>query len=175
VQLRLRPTAEFQSEDGEILIRGPTVPSAYWNNPESTRESFQDGWLRTGDLGHLDEDGFLFITGRTKELVNVGGLKVFPGEVEAVLLRFPGVLDTAVAGVSDVAGITGETLVAGIVPHSATSFDGDACARFCLSHLEKFKVPTRFVLLDVIPRAETGKIKRRELVQQLERALKQAC
>ena len=178
VRLRLRRADGSDAavdEDGEVLISGPTVPDGYWNNPRATAESFEDGWLRTGDLGRLDRDGCLTISGRIKDLVNVGGHKVFPGEVEDVLKTFPGVQDAAVAGLSDVEGLTGETVVAGVVAEKQDAFDAAECSRFCVLHLEKYKVPARFVVLDQIPRAETGKIKRGELVQRLESALKAAC
>lgn len=150
---------------GEVVIRGPAVPSGYWNNPEETRVVFKDGWLRTGDLGHLDASGRLWITGRIKDVINTGGYKVNPSEVEGVIQTYPGVREAGVVGVSGVAGVTGECVVAAVVLDTSVALDQGALERHCLTRLEKFKAPVRFVEVSALPRTNTGKVKRAELAE----------
>lgn len=145
------------ADDGEILIRGPTVTSGYWNAPDATRAALTDGWLHTGDLGQFDADGYLHVTGRLKDLINVGGYKVSPEEVERVLLRHEAIADAGAFG--------GDQVEAAIVARGPV--DPKDLARLCYSHLEPFKVPVRFHRIDAIPRSNTGKIKRHQLAEQL--------
>jgi long-chain acyl-CoA synthetase len=149
---------------GEVVIHGPTVTSGYWDNESETRLLLRDGWLHTGDLGHLDKDGYLFITGRLKDVINVGGYKVNPSEVERVLSKFPGVLDVAVAGIPEP---DGEVVVAAIVADPASPPDFAAIETECLQHLERSKVPTRFFHVVKIPRTDSGKIQRSVLIKEL--------
>jgi long-chain acyl-CoA synthetase len=100
-------------ESGEIVIRGPNVMLGYWNRPEETAEAIRDGWFRTGDIGRKDDNGYFFLEDRLKDMVNVGGMKVFPAEVENVLLQYPGVADVAVFGVSN--QLFGERVIASVV------------------------------------------------------------
>ncbi len=150
-------------EQGEVVIRGPAVTGGYWGNSEETAQVFRDGWMHTGDLGHLDAKGYLWITGRIKDVINVGGYKVNPSEVEKVLLTWPGVRDAAAVGLEGVMGFTGETIVAALVGDSGFVPEEAALQQHCLAHLEKFKVPARFVVVPEITRSNTGKIKRAEL------------
>ncbi len=147
--------------NGELQIKAPTVTQGYWRNEPETAHAFDDGWFRSGDLGRLDDDGHVFLTGRLKELINVGGYKVNPLEVERVLAAAAGVRDVAVAGVEGLGSKTSETLVAAVV--AGEGFDADACLRFCAEQLEQYKVPTRVVLLTAIPRSATGKVLRPQL------------
>lgn len=158
-------------ETGEVVIRGPAVTRGYWRNPDETAAVFRGGWLHTGDLGHLDADGYLWITGRSKDVINVGGYKVNPADVEAVLLQWPGVRDAGVVGLEGVGGLTGEAVVAALVKEPGVSPDETALQQHCLARLEKFKVPIRFVFLDEINRSNTGKIKRAELARAAAAAL----
>ncbi len=151
-------------ETGEVVIHGPAVTSGYWENEKETRLLLRDGWLHTGDLGHLDKEGYLFITGRLKDVINVGGYKVNPSEVERVLSRFPGVLDVAVAGVPEP---DGEVVVAAIVADQSVPPDFATIETECLLQLERFKVPTRFVQVAKIPRTDSGKIQRSVLIKEL--------
>ena len=148
-------------EVGEVFISGPTVTSGYWENPELNKVSFVEGALRTGDLGYNDSEGFLFITGRIKDVINVGGYKVFPGEVEEVINEFPGIADSGVAGTKQ-DGVTGEIVAAAIVPE-AGEVDLDALAKHCQQRLEGFKVPKLFRVIALIPSSNTGKAKRHEI------------
>lgn len=158
-------------ETGEVVIRGPAVTEGYWNSPDETRAVFRDGWMHTGDLGHLDAEGFLWITGRIKDVINVGGYKVNPADVESVLLTWPGVRDVGVVGVESVGGFTGETVIAALVGEAGFVPDEAALQQHCLAKLEKFKVPARFVVVPEISRSNTGKIKRAELAKLVAAAL----
>jgi long-chain acyl-CoA synthetase len=145
------------ADDGEVLISGPTVAQGYWNDPTLTSQTLRDGWLHTGDLGRLDADGFLFVTGRKKDLINVGGYKVRPEEVEHVLLGHEAVQD---------AGVFGQDQVEAAIVASCRLDPADL-SRLCYSRLEPFKVPARFHQIDAIPRSDTGKIKRAALAEML--------
>ena len=121
----------------------------------------------SGDLGRFDEDGNLSITGRIKDFINVGGYKVNPAEVEQAIAGFPGVESVGVAGVEGLDGFTGETVVAGVVAAAGANVDLVALEKHCLASLEKFKAPGHFVLIDQVPRSDTGKTKRQELAKLL--------
>ena len=154
-------------ETGELLIRGPAVTSGYWANPEESNLALRDGWLHTGDLGHFDADGYLWITGRIKDVINVGGYKVNPADVEKVLLEWPGVRDAGVVGVEGLDGLTGEVLVAAVSGDIGFSPDLAALERHCAARLEKFKVPSRYLVVTAITRTSTGKTKRKELAAEI--------
>jgi long-chain acyl-CoA synthetase len=159
-------------DTGEIVIRGAAVSRGYWMNPEEESVTFRDGWLHTGDLGRIDADGYVWIAGRIKDVVNVGGYKVLPGEVEGILRTFPGIHDVGVAGVP--AGTDDELLSAGVVADADFAIDEGWLQRACLERLEKFKVPARFVRITAVPRTDTGKVKRTELSAALKDALSRA-
>ena len=148
-------------EVGEVTIGGPTVSHGYWGSTTLTAHSFRQGRLHTGDLGYLDERGFLFLTGRLSDVINVGGYKVMPAEVEAVIRECSGVTDVAVLGLNAVPGIEGDVVVAAVV--APNDFDRTACDERCRARLEPFKVPSRIVTLDAVPKSETGKVLRSEL------------
>jgi acyl-CoA synthetase (AMP-forming)/AMP-acid ligase II len=155
---RLRDVAP--GETGEICIAGPSVISAYQDN--AGQEAFQDGWFRTGDLGYLDEDGYLFIRGRLREVINRGGENIAPREVEEVLLRHPAVREVAVVGRPD--PIYGEQVVAYVAVRSAWSEQmAQELHEYAARRLSPQKVPVDFVALDALPRNPTGKIERRLL------------
>jgi long-chain acyl-CoA synthetase len=156
-------TPAAPGETGEIVIQGPTVTAGYWDNEADTRAALRNGWLWTGDLGQLDADGFLSIHGRLKDIVNVGGYKVNPLEVERVLAALPGVADVGVAGVEGIDGATGERVVAALVAAKGAVPDLDAADAECARRLERFKCPARFVLVDAIPRTDSGKLLRPRL------------
>ena len=155
------PQERLVGETGEILVRGPHVTEGYWGADSS--DYFVDGWFRTGDLGRIDEDGFVLWEGRVREQINVDGLKVSPLEVESVLRLHPRVRDCAVVGVPD--PLSGQTVVAYVV------VDGDwdrsletEIRRFCKPHLEFYKIPRRLNRVEQIPRTDTGKVKRLSLL-----------
>jgi amino acid adenylation domain-containing protein len=145
-------------EPGEIAIRGPGVMRGYENNPQANAEAFRDGWFRTGDLGHVDAQGRLFIAGRLKEIVNRGGEKVSPREVDEALLDHPGVLQASAFGVPHVS--LGEDLAAAVVRRAGTSIDEAALREFLFARLAAFKVPSQIVFVHAIPAGATGKVQR---------------
>ncbi|VCU68920.1 Long-chain-fatty-acid--CoA ligase [Pigmentiphaga humi] len=147
-------------EPGEILVGGPQVADGYHNRPQENATAFRDGWLHTGDVGRLDQDGYLHILDRKKDMVITGGENVYTREVEAVLQRFPGIADAAVLGVPDAK--YGEALLAAIVPAGAPPAPEDII-RFCRDHLGGYKIPRRFMFVEAFPRSPLGKIRKHEL------------
>jgi acyl-CoA synthetase (AMP-forming)/AMP-acid ligase II len=155
-----RPT--MTAAEGEVCIRGPHLAQGYWNRPSEQTAAFRDGWLCTGDLGIIDRDGYLTITGRLKDQINVGGLKVSAAEIEKVIRQHPAVADVAVTGVEDPDGLRGECVAAAIVARW-TGLELREIAEYCAQRLEAAAQPQQLMLLDAIPRAETGKVLKGEL------------
>ena len=150
---------------GEVVVREDRVFDGYENDPEATETAFIDGWFRTGDEGYFDEDGYLFLCGRIKEIINCGGEKVYPMEVDAALLGLPGVKEAAVFPAPH--PTMGEMVVAAIVPDEGQSLDERKIAGALRTKLSRFKVPRRFLFLDSLPRSPTGKIQRMKLTELL--------
>jgi thioesterase domain-containing protein/acyl carrier protein len=146
---------------GEIIVSGPTVTPGYLGREDSNRGDFRDGWLRTGDLGRIDDDGYLTIVGRKKELINRGGEKVFPYEVEKALLEHPAVLEAAAFGVPHPR--LGENVAAAAVLRPGGAASEEELRRFLAERLAGFKVPRRILLLSSLPRGHTGKVQRSAL------------
>ncbi|WP_078120259.1 long-chain-fatty-acid--CoA ligase [Thiosocius teredinicola] len=149
------------NEIGEICVRGPNVMAGYWRLPEATAETFFGEWLRTGDLGYLDDDSYVFIVDRKKDLVIVNGMNVYPRMVEEVLYRHPDVLEAAVIGEPD--DLHGEVVVAHLVPCEGCTLDPGELRAFCRKHLGPHQLPRRFVVRESLPKNATGKILKREL------------
>ena len=149
-------------EIGEICVRGPQVMKAYWNRPDETAKVFTaDGWLRTGDVGSMDERGFVKITDRKKDMINVSGFKVFPNEVEDVVAMHPGVLEVAAVGEPD--EMSGELVKIVVVPKDPALAETDLIDH-CRKHLTAYKVPKIVEFRsDPLPKTNIGKILRREL------------
>ncbi|WP_433740566.1 class I adenylate-forming enzyme family protein [Pseudomonas putida] len=151
---------------GVIWLRSPTLMSAYWNLPEITAQTLRDGWLDTGDIGYLDDEGFLHITGRVKELINRGGEKISAAEIETCVLDMPGVLEAAAFAIAD--PLLGETV--GLAVHGQASTlpqQAQICA-FIAKRLAAYKVPTQvFRVLDPLPRNATGKVLKAQLQESL--------
>jgi fatty-acyl-CoA synthase len=143
---------------GEILVHGPAVTPGYWENPEATAETIRDGWLHTGDLGHLDEDGFLFVAGRSKELIITGGMNVYPADVEAVVRSHPSVHDVAVVGLPDERW--GERICAVVEAAPGAVVDEAEIIEYCRSRLASFKKPTVVRVVDELPRTLSGKVRK---------------
>ncbi|WP_268748735.1 non-ribosomal peptide synthetase [Streptomyces noursei] len=152
-------------ENGEIVLRGATVIAGYDRNPAADAQTFTDGWLRTGDWGHLDEDGFLFLTGRIKEIINRGGTKISPVEVEEALLAHPAVAEAAAFPLPH--ATLGEEVAAALVV--TTPIEDDELTSFLATRLAAPKVPRRLFRLPAIPRTSTGKIQRAALATRLAR------
>ena len=145
-----------EGERGEVVIQGPNVVSGYENNPEANATSFTNGWFRTGDQGFLDADGYLMLTGRIKELINRGGEKIAPREIDEVLLRHPDVAEAVAFGVPHPAW--GEEVAAAVVLRQPQK-ESEIIA-FCKQHLAEFKCPKSLYIVTAIPRTATGKIQR---------------
>jgi 4-coumarate--CoA ligase len=149
-------------EEGELWVRGPQVMKGYHNRPDATAATITpDGWLRTGDLAVIEQDGHLFIRDRLKELIKVKGFQVAPAEVEAVLLAHPAVLDAAVVGRPDPEA--GEVPVAHVVLAPGADIDEAGLRAHCAAHLARYKHPQAFHFVDAIPKSASGKILRRLL------------
>jgi long-chain acyl-CoA synthetase len=150
-------------DEGEILARGANVFSGYWENEAATAEVLTpDGWLRTGDVGVVDDDGYLYIVDRTKDLIMVSGFNVFPGEVEGVLGDHPGIAEAAVIGVRD--AVTGEAVKAFVVAADDAVLDQDEIIAFCADRMARYKCPSSVEIVDELPRGSAlGKMRRREL------------
>ncbi len=150
-------------EIGEICVRGPNVMAGYWRNPEATAEAIVDGWLYTGDMGRMDEDGYLYISGRKKELIIVGGMNVYPREIEEVIEQIPAVAEVAVIGVPDT--LRGETPVAFVVAKPEQTVTETDVVNYCRERLAAYKVPSRVVFRDQFARNATGKIIKQVLAE----------
>jgi long-chain acyl-CoA synthetase len=148
-------------ETGEILIAGPGVARGYFRQPDLTAAVFRDGWLHSGDIGRLDEDGFLFVVDRKKEIIISGGYNIYPREVEEVAHRIDGVLEVAAIGVPDER--LGEKVVAFVVPATGTDVDSSALIDECARNLARYKVPREVRYLEELPRNATGKVDRGRL------------
>ena len=162
------PTAEVRLDpSGEVLVRGPLVFDGYFDDPRSTEDAFDDGWFRTGDLAVRDEEGYLTIIGRARDVIRTGGETVAPSEVEEALAGHPSVADVAVVGLPDVQW--GEIVCAVVVTSEGSSPPGlDDLRSYCGPRLARFKHPRRLVVVDAIPRTEsTNQVQRRLLAEQL--------
>ena len=149
-------------EVGEVWTRSAYNMLGYWQNPEETAATIQPGgWLRTGDAGYLDEDGYMFLHDRIKDMIVSGGENIYPAEVENVVLGHPAVADCAVIGVPD--DRWGETVKAIVVPAPGASVDQSAVIAFCREHLAHYKCPTSVETIDALPRNPSGKILKRQL------------
>jgi long-chain acyl-CoA synthetase len=157
------PEKELPSgECGEVALRGPAVAKGYWNLTEATREVFrQDGWFLTGDIGYLDPDGILCITDRKKDMIIMSGWKIYPTEVENVIIRHPAVADVAVFGIPDER--RGEIPVAALVFRPGMSLTPGELELFCRDHMAGYKIPRRLMVTDSLPRVHGWKLLRREL------------
>jgi acyl-CoA synthetase (AMP-forming)/AMP-acid ligase II len=165
---RVVPTAEVRlAPTGEVLVRGPLLFDGYFDDERSTHDAFEDGWFRTGDLAVTDDEGYLTIIGRARDVIRTGGETVAPAEVEDVLTGHPAVADVAVVGLPDVQW--GEIVCAVIVPAAGTGAPSlDDLRSYCGSRLARFKHPRRLVLVESIPRTEsTNQVQRRLLIEQL--------
>jgi long-chain acyl-CoA synthetase len=148
-------------ERGEVLVRGPNVMLGYWGRPEETALSIRDGWLHSGDIGRIDDQGYLTIEDRLKDMVIVGGVNVYSAEVERVLSQHPGVLEIAVYGKPD--EVLGERVCAAIVQRVGQALDADSLKSFCSGRLAEFKIPSEVEIVTELPKGPTGKVLKRVL------------
>jgi long-chain acyl-CoA synthetase len=155
---------------GELVQRGPLNMKGYLGNPEATTEILRNGWLYTGDLARMDEDEYIYIVDRKKDVIIRGGFNIYPAEVEAVLYTFPGVQEAAVFGVSDKR--KGETVAAAIRPKAGSLMHEEEVIAYCQKRLARYKVPKYVkILQDPLPKTAAGKILRRVLKENLEKEL----
>ena len=150
-----------RGEVGEIEVRGPLVMKEYFRDPENTRKALRNGWIRTGDVARMDDEGYIFIVGRSKEMILRGGENISPLEIEEVAVRHPAVREAAAVGVPD--RIWGESVGLCVVARQAVS--EQELVEFCRGHLSPFKVPQRVVFVDELPRNAVGKVTRNALRQ----------
>ena len=148
-------------EAGEVAVRGPNVTAGYLNRPEETAAAFRGGWFHTGDIGRMDEDGFMYLLDRKKDMVITGGENVYSSEVEAVLYQHPGVNEAAVVGVPDEK--YGEALFAVIVPAPGAALDAEEMIAHCRERIGGYKIPRRMAFVDAMPKSAMGKILKTEL------------
>ena len=147
-------------ENGEICIRGPQVMKGYWKRPEETEKVMLGDWLRTGDIGHMDEKGFIYIEDRKKDMILVSGFNVYPNEIEDVVAQMPGVVECAAVGKPDEK--SGEVVKLFVVRDN-DSVTAEAVIKHCREHPTGYKVPKEVVFRDELPKTNVGKILRREL------------
>ena len=143
-------------QDGEVVVRGPNVMRGYLGRPEESAKVIINGWLHTGDVGHLDSDGYLTLVGRSKDMIIRGGENIYPKEIEDVLAGDPTVLEAAVIGVPD--DKWGEVVVAYVQPRPGSTVDPTALKALCAQHLTGYKRPTAYLIVDNIPKNPLGKI-----------------
>ncbi|WP_180682232.1 class I adenylate-forming enzyme family protein [Tepidicella baoligensis] len=158
------PTGEI----GEVLVRGDTVMAGYWRNPDASAQTLRNGWLWTGDVGCLDDDGFLTLKDRSKDLLISGGSNIYPREVEEVLLTAAGVSEVAVVGAPDPEW--GEVVVAFVVAKTGAALTADALDAHCLDRIARFKRPKRYVFVSELPKNHYGKVLKTELRARLKEA-----
>lgn len=148
---------------GEIVIRGPGVMKGYWNKPEDTAWALRNGWLHSGDVGSMDDEGYVFIVDRVKDMINAAGFKVWPAEVEQLLYRHPAVREVAVYGIKD--PVKGEAVKAAIVLKQGATATSEEIIAYCRDHLAVYKAPAYVDFVPDLPRNPTGKILKRVLRQ----------
>ncbi|MGY3444138.1 AMP-binding protein [Bradyrhizobium sp. USDA 4473] len=169
VEIEIRDNAGKRlpaGQNGEICLRGPKVTQGYWKDPEKTAAAFFGDWFRTGDIGYLDDDGFLYLTDRKKDMIISGGENIASSEVERVIHEMPGVREVAVIGLADARW--GEKPVAIVVLADDAKLDLPDLTDFCRTRLASFKVPRQLILRDSLPRNPSGKVLKRVLRAELE-------
>ncbi|MDO4927541.1 MAG: long-chain-fatty-acid--CoA ligase [Corynebacterium sp.] len=155
-------------QEGEVLVRGPQVFPGYFEMHEATATAFHDGWFRTGDIGVMDEQGFITLVSRLKEMIITGGFNVYPAEVEGVLQQHPDIVEAGVVGIPREDG--SESVVAAITLAPAAIVDPVRLKEFCRRHLARYKVPRVFYHFEQLPKDQLGKIRRRDIVKQLQKS-----
>lgn len=151
-------------EIGEIIIKGPQVMKGYWNRPDATEETLKDGWLSTGDLGYMDENGYFYIVDRKKDMIIAGGYNIYPREIEEVLYEHPDVLEAVAAGIPD--PYRGETVKVYIVLKEGSKVTADELNQYARKYLAAYKAPRLYEFREELPKTAVGKILRRTLVEE---------
>jgi O-succinylbenzoic acid--CoA ligase len=152
-------------EAGEIVVQGPNISPGYWRQPQATAQAMRGGWLRTGDAGYFDSQGYLYVLDRRDDLIVTGGENVYPAEVESVLSTHPAVREAGVFAMSDAAW--GQTVAAAVIPEPGAEVSAEALQAYCRERLAGYKVPSRVLFTEDLPRTASGKLLRRELRRSL--------
>jgi len=156
-------------ESGEILIKGPQVTEGYYKNPEETENAIRDGWLYSGDIGYMDDEGYLFIVDRKKDMIIAGGYNIYPRDIDEVLFEHPKIEEACAVGIPD--SYRGETVKVFIVPREGETLTEEEVIVFCKKKLAAYKVPKMVEFMDELPKSTVGKVLRRELREmEIERA-----
>jgi long-chain acyl-CoA synthetase len=148
-------------ESGEIIIKGPQVTSGYYKMPEETAIAIRDGWLYTGDIGKMDEDGYFYIVDRKKDMIIAGGYNIYPREIDEVLFEHPKILEACAVGIPD--PYRGETVKAFVVLKPGETMTAEEVIKYCQEKLAKYKVPKMVEFMTSLPKSGVGKILRKEL------------
>ncbi|RLB40695.1 MAG: long-chain fatty acid--CoA ligase [Deltaproteobacteria bacterium] len=148
-------------EPGEIIIKGPQVSSGYYNKPKETAETFRDGWLYTGDIGYMDEEGYFYIVDRKKDMIIAGGYNIYPREIDEVLFEHPKIREACAVGIPD--PYRGETVKAFVVLNEGETLTAEELTSYCRERLAPYKVPKLVEFMDELPKSAIGKVLRREL------------
>jgi len=159
-------------EPGEVIIKGPQVMVGYYNMPEETEKTLKNGWLYTGDIGKLDENGYFYIVDRKKDMIIAGGYNIYPRDIDEVLFEHPQIVEACAVGIPD--EYRGETVKAFVVLKSGAALTEEEVINYCKDKLAKYKVPKIIEFIDELPKSGVGKILRKELRQmEMERMKKQ--
>lgn len=158
---------------GEMLIRGPQVMKGYWNKPEDTYRTIQDGWLYTGDMGYMDEEGYFYIVDRKKDMIIAGGFNIYPRDVEEVLYEHESIQEAVIIGIPD--PYRGETVKAYIVLKEGHQVSEEELNKFCRKHLSSYKVPRFYEFRDELPKTMVGKVLRRALQEEEQKKTEEAA
>ena len=150
-----------QGESGEVLLKGPQVTSGYFKSPEDTKNAIRDGWLYTGDIGYMDEDGYLFIVDRKKDLIIAGGYNIYPRDIDEVLYDHPAIQEACAVGIPD--AYRGETVKAFIVLKPGKKLTEEEVIAHCRKKLASYKTPKVIEFMDELPKSTVGKVLRRKL------------
>ena len=150
-----------QGQPGEVIIRGPQVTSGYYKMPDETAKTVKDGWLFTGDIGTMDNDGYFYIVDRKKDMIIAGGYNIYPRDIDEVLFEHPKILEACAIGVPD--SYRGETVKAFVVLKPGETMTAEEVMEYCKEKLAKYKVPTMVEFIDTLPKSGVGKILRKEL------------
>jgi long-chain acyl-CoA synthetase len=151
-------------EIGEMAVKGPQVMKGYWNRPEETEQSLRDGWLFTGDLGYMDEQGYFYVVDRKKDLIIAGGFNIYPREIEEVLYEHPEIQEAVAVGIPD--PYRGETVKVFVVVKEGSTITEEEIEQFARKHLAAYKVPRVYEFRSELPKTAVGKILRRALIDE---------
>lgn len=150
-------------QPGEVCVQGPGVMLGYWQDPAATARTLKDGWLHTGDVGHLDADGFLYLDGRRSDMIKTGAHRVFPGDIEEAIAELPGVSEVAAIGIDD--DVLGQVIKAYVVAQPGAAQDAAAIRAHCRQRLAPYKIPRHIAFVGALPRTASGKIRRAALAE----------